>query len=107
MLLLTRNQNEKIIIGKDICIEVLGTRGCAVRIGITAPRSVSIVRTEIMGKYTDTELKKRHEAKQTKLSPESLDKSVENSESYWRHPTELLKKYPAIKYKKSFKHLET
>lgn len=107
MLLLTRKPSEKILIGKDISIEALGTRGCAVRIGITAPRSVPIVRTEIMGKYTDEELKQHHEAKQAKLSPEPVDNPVSNSESYWRHPTELLKKYPTIKYKKKFKHLET
>ena len=107
MLLLTRNTNEKIIIGDNISIEILGTRGSAVRIGINAPRSVSVVRSEILGKYTDEELKQHHKAKQSNLSTKPVDNLVDNSETYWRHPTELLKKYPTIKYKKSFKHLET
>lgn len=47
MLLLTRKANEQIIIGDNICITVLETRGGQVKIGIEAPRTISVHRKEI------------------------------------------------------------
>jgi carbon storage regulator len=49
MLVLTRNLSESLIIGNDIEITVLGIKGNQVRIGIEAPRDVSVVREEIAG----------------------------------------------------------
>lgn len=47
MLVLTRRAGESIVIGNDIVVTVLEVRGDQVRIGIDAPRSVSVHREEI------------------------------------------------------------
>ncbi len=47
MLVLSRKQNEEIVIGKDVCIKVLGIFGNKVRLGITAPADVAIRRGEL------------------------------------------------------------
>lgn len=50
MLVLTRRLKESIIINKNIHIEVLGVRGSQVRIGIKAPKRISVHRNEIYEK---------------------------------------------------------
>ena len=47
MLILGRNIGERILIGDDITIDVLGISGRQVRIGIDAPKDVEILREEI------------------------------------------------------------
>ena len=48
MLVLTRKRGEAIVIGDDtVVIRVLDVSGDAVRIGIEAPRSVTVLREEI------------------------------------------------------------
>lgn len=48
MLILTRLANEEIVIGDDIVIRILKIQGgYNVRVGITAPREVSVQRREI------------------------------------------------------------
>jgi carbon storage regulator len=48
MLVLTRKPGEKILLGDDIVITVLDSRGDSVRIGIDAPRGVKIQRDEVV-----------------------------------------------------------
>ena len=47
MLVLTRRVGEKLIIGEPETVIVLGVKGGQVRIGINAPRDVSVNREEI------------------------------------------------------------
>jgi carbon storage regulator len=47
MLVLTRKPNQSIVIGDDIELTVIEVRGDQVRIGIEAPRSISVHRKEI------------------------------------------------------------
>lgn len=47
MLILTRHVGETVRIGDDIMVVVLGSKGHQVRLGIEAPKSVSVHRQEI------------------------------------------------------------
>jgi carbon storage regulator len=48
MLVLTRKLLEKLYIGDDICVTVVRLEGGQVRLGIEAPREVSVVRAELV-----------------------------------------------------------
>jgi carbon storage regulator len=56
MLVLTRKQGEKILIGDDIVITVLDVRGDSIRLGVDAPRGISIQRAEILKAVTEANL---------------------------------------------------
>ena len=47
MLILTRRVGERLMIGDDIQVTVLGVKGNQVRIGVYAPADVSVHREEI------------------------------------------------------------
>ena len=47
MLILTRRIGESVVIGDDIKLTVLGVKGSQVRLGIDAPKTVSVHREEI------------------------------------------------------------
>ena len=47
MLILTRRTGETVMIGNEVTMTVLGVKGCNVRIGINAPKSLPIHREEI------------------------------------------------------------
>ncbi|TFD33091.1 carbon storage regulator CsrA [Cryobacterium cryoconiti] len=56
MLVLTRKQGEKILIGDDIVITVLDVRGDSIRIGVDAPRGVRIQRDEVLRAVTEANI---------------------------------------------------
>jgi carbon storage regulator len=47
VLVLTRRVGEKLVIGENVTVTVLGVKGNQVRIGIDAPRDVTVNREEI------------------------------------------------------------
>ena len=47
MLVITRHPGESINIGDDMEVTILGTQGTQVRIGIKAPKNISVHREEI------------------------------------------------------------
>lgn len=68
MLVLTRKKGQKLIINDNIEITILESRGDSVKIGINAPREVSIFREEIY-----EEIKKANEQSQKEIIQADLD----------------------------------
>jgi carbon storage regulator len=60
MLILTRKLGERITIGDDIVITLLEIKGAQVRLGIEAPKSISIHRQEIYERIRTENLESSH-----------------------------------------------
>lgn len=69
MLVLSRRANQAIVIGPDVVVRVLDIRGDQVRIGIEAPRSVTVHREEVA-----VEIRQSNEeaARQPDIAPTDL-----------------------------------
>ena len=61
MLILTRRVGEKLVIGENVTVTVLGVKGNQIRIGIDAPPEVQVYREEIFKRI----LQEREEAEGT------------------------------------------
>ncbi len=60
MLVLSRQKDESIIIGDDVEIIIVDVRGDKVRLGITAPKNISVHRREV---YEAIQREKKEKAK--------------------------------------------
>ena len=60
MLILTRRVGETLMIGDEITVTVLGVKGNQVRIGVKAPRDVSVHREEIYDKIKEEGEQQEH-----------------------------------------------
>jgi carbon storage regulator len=67
MLVLSRKINESIVIGDSIVITLLAVEGDNIKIGITAPRDVPILRQEVFQAVRDQEKIQEFLAGETKL----------------------------------------
>jgi carbon storage regulator len=80
MLVLTRKSNQSIMIGDEIEVSVLAIMGEKVRIGIQAPRSIPVFRTEV---YMDIQADRAGEETPSGEagSPETVDEALERLKS--------------------------
>ena len=70
MLILTRRIGESLRIGDEVSVTVLGIKGSQVRIGVNAPKSVSVHREEVYDRINDESSKKSDNAE------ENSDKNI-------------------------------
>jgi carbon storage regulator len=73
VLVLTRKGNQSIMIGDEIEITVLAIMGEKVRIGIQAPRSIPVFRTEV---YVDIQRDREGNASAV-VDTETVDEALE------------------------------
>lgn len=71
MLILSRRLNESIVINDDIVVTVLEVRGDQVRLGIRAPKSVTVHREEVQREIVEAN---RHAAAATGRAATGLPK---------------------------------
>lgn len=69
MLVLSRRANQAIVIGPDVIVRVLDIRGDQVRIGIEAPRSVTVHREEVAAEIRQSN---EEAARQSDVAPMDL-----------------------------------
>ena len=62
MLVLTRRVGETIMVGDDIEIEVLEVRPGIVRLGVRAPKSVRVLRSELVAEVASANAEAIHES---------------------------------------------
>lgn len=60
MLVLSRTKNESIMIGDDVEIIIVDVRGDKVRLGITAPKTISVHRKEVYNAIQDEKANHTH-----------------------------------------------
>ncbi len=63
MLVLARKIEESIIIGDDIVIKIISIEKGVVKLGIDAPKSISIVRSELLSDVKDSNIAASKEIK--------------------------------------------
>ena len=73
MLVLTRRSGESVMVGDDVVITVLDTRGDIVRLGIMAPRSIQVHREEV---YRELQRANREAASPSEMAVEALRRAL-------------------------------
>jgi len=67
MLVLTRKVGEKILLGDDVVVSVVEVNRGSVRLGVEAPRTVSILRYEVYERIQEENLEASHAASDTDI----------------------------------------
>ena len=79
MLVLARKLNESIVIVDNITIKVVAIENGVVKLGIDAPREVSIIRSELIAEVTESNRAAVQESALDKDSIDSLSKLLGKS----------------------------
>ena len=77
MLVLSRQRDESIMIGDEVEITIVDVRGDKVRLGINAPRSISVHRKEI---YEAIQREKAQNKEQQDSEKKASDKTEEKTD---------------------------
>jgi len=80
MLVLSRQRDETIIIGDDIEITVVDIRGDKVRLGVNAPREISVHRKEVYDAI------RRENRQAAQVRPEDMSSMGRISHGLAKHP---------------------
>ena len=83
MLVLSRKANEGIMIGHDIEVVILEVRGNNVRLGIKAPREISVVRTELCQRLVHDKKEPGGPVNRLPLIPSASDVSGQFASLFW------------------------
>ncbi|MEJ5207354.1 MAG: carbon storage regulator CsrA [Lysobacteraceae bacterium] len=67
MLILTRRVGETLMIGEQVTVTVLGVKGNQVRVGISAPKDVSVHREEIFQRILRVDAEQPESAEVSKV----------------------------------------
>ncbi len=78
MLVLSRQKDESIIIGDDVEITIVDVRGDKVRLGINAPKSVSVHRREV---YDAIQREKKEAKEKEAKEKEAKEKEAKEKEA--------------------------
>jgi len=115
MLILTRRLGESLIVGNNVELTVLGVKGNQVRIGVNAPKDVSVHRKEIYLRIEaeNAENSAKNSVKQIDLLDIAVDhpvehpidyetKFIENVEKgvYWQQSPEISTKNTSVTIRK-------
>ena len=71
MLVLSRQKDESIIIGDDVVVTIVDVRGDKVRLGITAPKNISVHRREVYEAIQREKKEKEAKEKEAKEAKET------------------------------------
>ncbi len=71
MLVLSRQKNESIMIGDDVEIIIVDVRGDKVRLGITAPKTISVHRKEVYNAIQQEKAEQNNKEQQPVKPPTS------------------------------------
>jgi carbon storage regulator len=75
MLVLSRQKDESIIIGDDVEVIIVDVRGDKVRLGITAPKNITVHRREVYEAIQREKKEKETRESEVKQEPQKEDKA--------------------------------